>query len=121
MNQRQYKKKDKKAFIIKKIIAGKNSRGDIIEDHKSISGDSPLWCFTQNLDGRITDNALIIKNEETRLFVFNYRDNICQGDLILFNGVVYEITRVFIADEYQFEIYAYVKKVDIQLKNFFGQ
>ena len=71
----------------------------------------PLWCFTQNLSGSILYNPLIIENEETRLFVFNYLPNVEQGYYIFYREKWYEVTRVNSTGDYNDEIFVYVKNV----------
>ena len=108
MKQTQHKLKDKKAMIYKNTKI--NNAGDWSMKWQPISA-SPLWCFTQNLSGSILYNPLVIENEETRQFVFNYLPNIEQGYYILYRDKWYEVTRVNSTADYNDEIFVYVKNV----------
>ena len=109
MKQNQYRLKDKKALIYRNI-ENKSNIGNTTMQWQPIS-EVPLWCFTQNLSGNITNNQLIIENEETRLFVFNYHSDIEQGYLISYGGKWYEITRTNTTGDYRYEVFVYTRDV----------
>ena len=109
MKKPQYRLKDKKAIIYRNTEI-KNNIGNVSMKWQPISA-APLWCFTQNLSGEITNNQLIIANEETRLFVFNYHSNIEQGYLISYGGKWYEVTRTNTTGDYRDEVFVYARDV----------
>ena len=110
LKQKQYKKKDKKAQIFK-TVQSRNERGDSIEIYQPLSEKS-LWCYTENLHGYITNNQLVVENEEERIFCFNHIEGIQQGYKILYRDNYYEITRVYSEGDYKTEIFCYTKKID---------
>ena len=109
MKKPQYKLKDKKALIYRNIEI-KGNTGNTTMQWQPIS-EAALWCFTQNLSGEITNNKLVIENEETRLFVFNYHFDIKQGYFIRYKNKWYEITRTNTTGDYNDEIFVYTRDV----------
>ena len=109
----QYRLKDKRAEFFKRTSV-KDNRGVVTYLGRAVS---PLWCYTQNLSGDILNSPPVIQNNETRLFVFNFRADFAQGDFVRYKGKWYEITRFNTTADYNDEVYAYVRDhlpVDIE-------
>ena len=112
MATKQYFLKDKKAQIYRKYEGGGSGR--------SISyiplTASALWCYTRQLTETQIFTARIYLDDETRLFVFNFRDDIQQYDVIRYKESWYSVTRVDTMDDYNGEVFVYVKNIKINPK-----
>ena len=72
--------------------------------------DSPLWCYTKQLtQGLVAEANVVYNNDETRLFVFNYNAEITQNSYIKYRELWYKVTRVDTTDDYNREMFVYVK------------
>ena len=100
-----YRLKDKRADFFK-CVKFQGERGVTLHKAQAIA---TLWCYTQNLSGDIVNSRLVIENKETRLFIFNFRADIAQGDFVRYRDSWYEITRVNTTDDYNDELYSYVR------------
>lgn len=108
-NQGQYFLKDKKADIYKSVyVASDTSWGNPIEHLVAVT-PAPLWCYAKQLTQAQLFAAATYWNDETRFFVFNYRDDVKIYWHIGYKGDVYEVTRVDHTEDYNGETFVYVK------------
>lgn len=108
MKQYQYKLKDKKAQIFKRVQA-KTSKGVQLDYWRPFT-QSPLWCYTQNNNGFIVKTNFVIETGEDRLFVFNFIAGVEQGDAIKYKDNWYKISRCYTFDDYNGDLFCYVQK-----------
>lgn len=102
-----YYQKDKKAnvYATETYVNDKGRRGTRLVDLFMF----PIWCYTRQLtQGQIYAGQVYLFNE-TRMFVFNYYPQIKVGCIVEYKESKYEITRVDTADDYNGELFAYVK------------
>ena len=105
----QYFLKDKKAQIYQFHEGEKDADGFMTEDYYTPVSPVPLWCYAKQLSQEQLFAAMTYWNNETRLFVFNFRADIKQYDKILYKNAWYEVTRVDTTDDYNGELFVYVK------------
>ena len=106
MKQVQYRLKDKRAMIFQHSIE-RNSVGSPIFKYRALNSTG-FWCYSQNISGDLADNGLVLRNEETRQFVFNFLQ-ISPRDLICYRGKWYEVTRANTTADYNDEVFVYAK------------
>ena len=106
-----YFKKDKKAQIYQKHTGGYDAEGYPIGDYYKPIAPASLWCYARQLSQEQLYAAHAYWNDETRLFVFNYRDDVKQGDYILYRSAWYEISRIDTTEDYKSELFVYVRNV----------
>ena len=106
-----YFQKDKKAQIYKKHSGGKDENGFPVGDYWTPVAPALLWCYAKQLTQEQLYAAHAYWNDETRLFVFNYRNDVKQYDLLYYAGKDqwYEVSRVDTTDDYNGELFVYVK------------
>lgn len=104
-----YYKKDKKAQIYQYHEGEKDSSGFYTDDYYTPLAPAPLWCYAKQLTQEQLYAAYTYWNKETRLFVFNYRSDVKQYQLIEYENDWYEITRVDRTDDYNGELFVYAK------------
>ena len=111
---RQYFLKDKKAMVYNSIPLYKKTGWQENPDHyyKAIS-DKELWCYTRQISQEQFFLSVAYGIKEVRYFVFNFREDIKVYDRILYKGELYEITRTDRQDDYNGDIFAYVKYVEM--------
>lgn len=102
----QYFLKDKKAQIYNYYKDGTTDGG---EYWKPVSL-YPLWCYTKQLTQQPFGTVATL-DDESRLFVFNYRNDVYQYDYIHYRHQWFEITRVDTKDDYRGELFVYVKNL----------
>ena len=99
--------KDKKAQIYKKY--------QIEIDPDGFGGgaayvpisEKPLWCYARQLSEMQIYWAVSFRENETRMFVFNFRDDVKIYDLIEYRGEYYSVTRVDTHEDYNGELFVY--------------
>ena len=106
-NSGLYFRKDKKAQIYKKVDI--SEPGTMPKFKYAPRAASPLWCFAKQVSQNDTFYAAHYGDNEMRLFVFNYDRKIEFGQMILYRDTWYEITRVDSQDDYNGELFVYVK------------
>ena len=107
MKKGMYFKKDKKCMVYK---MDDTPHGVGEPDELVPISESPLWCYTKQLtQGLIAEANVVYNNDETRLFVFNYNANIVQDCYIVYRELWYKVTRVDTTDDYNREMFVYVK------------
>lgn len=104
----QYFLKDKKAQIYREIAGDRDSSG-LNSGGVYPYASAPMWCYSKQINAALTFVARSYDTDETRFFVFNYHKGIEQYDLVLYRDVWYEITRVDTIDDYNGELFVYVK------------
>lgn len=102
-----YFKKDKKVKLVTKYYE-KTSTGWQETHYKYISNRS-FWAYTNQLSQDQTFQAAAYGDSETRLFVLNYRDDLKIYDFVEYKGKYYSITRLDTTDDYNGELFVYVK------------
>ena len=107
MANKQYFKKDKKAQIYKRVPGHVDEYGDRQDAYRPVA-PAPLWCYAKQLSEQQKFIAQSMSIDETRLFVFNYRNDVEVYDKILYKGVWYEVTRVDTLEDYNGELFVYV-------------
>jgi len=106
-NSGLYYKKDKKAQIYKKVdVSQPGYKPKYVYAPRS---PSLLWCYSAQLSQEGVYMAHAYGDDETRLFVFNYDAKVEFDQLVLYRGVWYLITRVDTKDDYNGELFVYVK------------
>lgn len=104
----QYNLKDKKALVYK-TYHHKIAAGVYFKDYYTPISESPLWCYTRQLSQNISFANMAFGIDETRLFVFNYNQDIKVEGLIKYKDKFYQITRVEIRDDYHVDMLVYVR------------
>ena len=102
-----YFKKDKKVKLVTKSYTTSSS-GFQTATYKYISTRS-FWAYTNQLSQDQTFQAAAYGDSETRLFVLNYRDDLKIYDFIEYKSKYYSITRLDTTDDYNGELFVYVK------------
>ncbi len=106
----QYFKKDKKVKLITKTTT-KNKYGVDITVYKYIT-DASLWAYARQLSQSQELEAKTYGDSENRFFVLNNRSDLKIYDYIEYRGKYYSITRLDTRDDYNGELFVYVKDVD---------
>ncbi len=108
-----YFRKDKKAQVYKYHEGGYDEEGFATVGYYTPIAKAPLWCYSKQLSQVQLYASHTFWNDETRFFVFNYRDDIEQGDTLhyLTKDQWYEVTRVDTTDDYKGELFVYVKNL----------
>ena len=99
--------KDKKAEIFDRLIV-RDSMGGRITYYIPLSA-APLWCYAKQISASLYFAARAYQMEEKRLFVFNFNPDIAVYKLIRYRGQWYEITRVDTDEDYNGDMFVYVK------------
>lgn len=107
--QNQYYLKDKKAQIYKVKQNGQDESGFSLPESYFPISPVPIWCYTRQLTQDQIFAAMAYSQQETRLFIFNYYKNVAVYDIINYKNTWYEITRVDTTDDYNGELFVYVK------------
>ena len=76
---------------------------------------SPLWCYASQLSQDLVYQAAHWGNNEIRFFVFNYHKGVDIDQMVQYRGLWYTITRVDTADDYNGDMFIYVKSYEGQL------
>ena len=108
MKNNIYFRKDKKVKLITKSTT-KDEYGVSHTIYRYIS-DRSFWAYTNQLSQSQTFEARTYGNEETRIFVLNYRDDLKVYDFVEYKGKYYSITRVDTTGDYKTELFVYVKE-----------
>ena len=103
----QYFLKDKKAQVYKKVSVP-NPGGKPLNKWYPISDDL-LWCYAKQLSQDETFYAKTYGDAENRFFVFNHNKLIAFNDYVLYRGTWYMITRVDTTEDYNTDVFVYVK------------
>lgn len=102
-----YFKKDKKVKLITRSST-QDRYGNYIDVYRYITNRT-LWAYTNQLSQDQTFQAAAYGDSETRLFVLNYRDDLKIYDFVEYKGKYYSITRLDTTDDYNGELFVYVK------------
>jgi len=98
--------KDKKCTVYK-IDSTPHGVGE--DDTLILVGE--LWCYSKQLSQNlIAEAGVVYANNESRMFVLNYNDDIVQGVFILYRGQWFKATRVDTTDDYNGEMFVYVEE-----------
>lgn len=106
--KKQYYLKDKKAQIYKEIHTVKPGElSPIICLYPRSS--NLMWCYSRQLSQDHRYERALLEESETRLFVFNYHTGIEPYNIINYKNKWYRITRVDTTDDYNGDLFVYVK------------
>lgn len=103
----QYYKKDKKVKIIESY-SKRDSIGQTISGYRYITNKS-IWAYARQLSQDQIYQAGLHSIDENRFFVLNYRSDLAVYDFIEYKGKFYTITRLDTKDDYNGELFVYVK------------
>lgn len=106
--QNQYYLKDKNAQIYKEVHIQEPGGFPKTEGYYPRS-PNPIWCYSRQLSQDQRFAAAAWGESETRLFVFNYYTGIDLYNVISYRGKWYEITRVDTTDDYNGDLFVYVR------------
>ena len=107
MKKGLYFKKDKKCMV----YVEDNAPHGVGEPTELVPvSETSIWCYTKQLtQALIYEAGAVNVNDETRLFVFNYNAEIVQNAYIKYKDDWYKVTRVDTTDDYNGEMFVYVK------------
>ena len=105
MKSNIYYKKDKKCQLVKSV-SSQNAYG-VFQTVYKYQTPSPIWCYSNQLSQSQTFEARTYGDDETRIFVFNYRTDIDVYTIIEYKGKYYSVTRVDTKDDYKTELFVY--------------
>ena len=105
----QYFLKDKKALIYNVVGRVKKNFSDLL--YIAPTTKTPVWCYTRQTSQRLDYNDYNVNPDESRLFVFNYRDDITPFSYIKYKDQWYQVTRTDTADDYNTEVFVYVSDI----------
>ena len=103
----QYYLKDKQLNIFRKTTSYVPGQGTT-NVYKYVNS-SPLWAYSSQLTQSQIFEAHSYGENETRLFVLNYRDDLRLYDYVEYRGEYYSITRLDTKDDYNGELFVYVR------------
>ena len=103
--------KDKKAYVYRKNASQKDQYGISRSGGYTLIGH--LWCYTRLLSQSLTYDAKVAGTDETRLFIFNWNNEIAPRNYIYYKGTWYIATRVDTANDYRGDVYVYVQDCPI--------
>ena len=107
MKKGLYFKKDKKCMVYK---MDDTPHGVGEPDELIPVSESPLWCYSRQLtQGLVAEANVVYNNDETRLFVLNYNADVAQDCYVKYRELWYKVTRVDTTDDYNGEMFVYVK------------
>ena len=106
-NSGLYFKKDKKVKLIRKYNE-RDSMGFNVTTYKYITNQS-LWAYATQLSQEQVFAAASYGEDEKRLFVLNYRNDLELYDIVEYKGKYYSITRLDTKDDYNGELFIYTK------------
>lgn len=106
--------KDKKAQIFKKYEMGRDADGFGGGTAYVAVAAAPLWCYARQLSEEQLYYAASFQENETRMFVFNFRDDVEMYDVVEYRGEYYSITRVDTQEDYNGELFIYCGKTSIE-------
>jgi len=109
MKKSKYFLKDKRAQIYKKMNVAEE--GDMPREAYIPISPASLWCYTSQLSQDLMYRAKGVGENETRFFVFNFRDIVEVGDAVLYRAKWYNITRVDTTDDYNGDLFIYVENM----------
>ena len=101
------KLKDKKIEILA-VTHTQDPEGYSIETLTPIS--PPMWAYFRQLSGKEVYAAMSVQATEEVQFVINWRDDITTANVIRYNGVDYDITRVDTFEGYKSDLTLYAKR-----------
>ena len=102
--------KDKKVKLITEYNTP-DGMGGLETGYRYITNNS-LWAYTSQLSQDLAVKAMSLGTEEKRLFVLNYRDDLKVFDFIEYKGNYYLIVRLDTADDYNGELFVYVRDAE---------
>lgn len=103
----QYFLKDKKALIYDSVSV--SGSGYMPKTYYVPRTPAPIWCYARQLSQDTVFQAAAYGEDESRYFVFNQGTVAELYDLILYREKWYQITRVDTEDDYNRDVFVYVK------------
>lgn len=107
----QYNLKDKKAQLYSRVSV--STPGLMPKTYYVAMTPAPTWCYTRQLSQSLTWEAAQYGDDETRLFVFNQGSPVTVYDYVYYRDKWYEVTRVDTTDDYNTDVFVYVKDAPI--------
>ena len=107
----QYNLKDKKAQLYSRVSV--QTPGLMPKTYYVAMTPAPTWCYTRQLSQSLTWEAAQYGDDETRLFVFNQGSPVTVYDYVYYRDKWYEVTRVDTTDDYNTDVFVYVKDAPI--------
>ena len=111
MKSNIYYKKDKKCRLIKSVST-QNAYGSWTTSYQYAT-PGEIWCYANQLTQSQTFEAKTYGDDETRIFVFNYREDIEVYSFIEYKGRFYTVTRVDTKDDYKTELFVYASDTPV--------
>ena len=99
--------KDKKAEIFSKVYT--RDTAGIETSYFVPIRPIPFWCYTKQINASLEFIARTYDIQEKRMFVFNYNPLIAVYQFVRYRDNWFEITRVDREDDYNDDVYVYVK------------
>lgn len=103
----QYFLKDKKVKLVTQTT-GRDNWGNSTKIFKYLTDES-LWAYTSQLSQSETFSASQYGNNEVRMFVLNFRNDLKLSDFVEYKNKYYSITRLDTKDDYNGELFVYVR------------
>lgn len=104
--KKQYYRKDKLARVYKCYKVDTEYDKEL---HVAPTWACEMWCYSSQLSQEATFEAAKYGSNETRFFVFNRCHDIRPGYLVLYRDAWYEVTRSDRTDDYNGDIFVYVR------------
>ena len=106
MKNNIYYKKDKKIRLVRATTV-QDQYGNNVKTFRYLSGE--IWSYTNQLSQSQVFEASQYGDNEDRLFVLNFRDDLVLYEYIEYKDKYYTITRIDTKDDYRTELFVYVK------------
>ena len=71
-----------------------------------------IWAYTRQLSQEQKLESIQLGDNETRLFVLNFREDLKLYDIIKYKDKFFSITRIDTKDDYRTELFVYCKDTD---------
>lgn len=107
-SSQRYYRKDKKVKLMKGTTT-RDKYGNSVRAYRYLTA-AAIWAYARQLSQDQKFAAAQYGDHETRLFVLNYRTDLEVYDFIEYRGEFYEITRLDTQDDYNGELFVYVKE-----------
>lgn len=102
----QYYLKDKKINLVTKTTE-RDPYGQFLTVYKYLANN--IWAYATQLSQSQTFEAATYGDDENRFFVLNNRSGLKVYDFVEYRGRFYTITRVDTKDDYNGDLFIYVK------------
>ena len=100
------KLKDKKIELLKQV----HTRDGQGFTKTTLEPVTTVWAYFRHLSGKEVFAAATTNYKEEVLFTVNYRADITNSDVVRYNDVLYDITRVDVFEGYKTDLTLYCKR-----------